>query len=594
MPAGKRTLVQKRYGNGTAAGGPAVQAKADPGATGDAGPGTGLLDAAKARHATRRNPHWTRELGTTPADWGAPSLAVDSLAFAEHIAGLQAKVASLKVDGIAGPRTMQALSIRGSKTPDEAAATSQAAPDAGRQNTTGNATGSGAGSDGALDPLGLSGLFTWVSNTVGELLRGKDTGGSTKTPESGGSGEVDNAGTVTDEAKTSGAPEKKEPTGEPATLKDTDLAALVASLRNAYVDGVAQDLAALQQKAAKLWEERSAGEEKGKERDELVAGIGALRARIAGLDSAGLEPARCALLKKLMYRAVHDLAPFYAQATNIDLLEGKEQAAELGTTTTVTTRTCNITSLSMALESLGKSAADYSGSQAKIDAAAKVFSSEVGTAKLRVGKDTAGLRMSDFMQLAAIAEVLGSDTSAKAVTAAAVSAWEKILSIGFLKTLAARFGVGGSVKLFSTSAGATQKEKESQTAALRGYGSKHRKVTEKLVDARNKWEESGSDKDKQAYEKLKKEADAGLSGKGIEDTIGIEAYKNAVIEQIGAELDGGSAVVVLLSGHYVRLQAIHDDHCVVDDPAQQARANRKVLWPEARAMGYFSYRLVLG
>jgi hypothetical protein len=50
---------------------------------------------------------------------------------------------------------------------------------------------------------------------------------------------------------------------------------------------------------------------------------------------------------------------------------------------------------------------------------------------------------------------------------------------------------------------------------------------------------------------------------------------------------------VLISGHYVRLQAIFDDHVVVDDPAQQARANRKVTWEEARAMGYFKHRLVL-
>jgi len=43
----------------------------------------------------------------------------------------------------------------------------------------------------------------------------------------------------------------------------------------------------------------------------------------------------------------------------------------------------------------------------------------------------------------------------------------------------------------------------------------------------------------------------------------------------------------------VRLQAIHDDHLVIDDPARAARANRKVTWEEARAMGYFNYRLVI-
>jgi hypothetical protein len=42
-----------------------------------------------------------------------------------------------------------------------------------------------------------------------------------------------------------------------------------------------------------------------------------------------------------------------------------------------------------------------------------------------------------------------------------------------------------------------------------------------------------------------------------------------------------------------RRDALHDDHVVVDDPARQARANRRVTWEEARAMGYFYYRLVL-
>lgn len=668
-PAGKRSLVQKRYGSATGlagrrstSAGPTVQAKADPSADSDTGAPTAILDAAKAQHATRRNPHWTRELGTTPADFGAPLLAVDSVAFAEHVAGLQRDATSLEVDGIAGPKTTEALSISAGGATGAAATTGRTVPETvstpasvpviitatklrvrSRPDATSNdnilgtldsgarvdafgkegswlriefsgtnayihgaytrpaeveppqdapeaespaGPGANAESSNIFDPLGLASLFTWLSDTVSDLLGGEDVGTN---PEGDERDQVDDSTTAENDAT-----EAKEPTGDPATLKDADLASLVDSLDHPYVAGMAQDLAALQDQAAALWKARSAGEEKGKGRDELVAGIAALRKKIAGLGGAGLEPNKRAQLEKLMYRAVHDLAPFYGQSINTDLLEGKTQAEELGTKTTVTTRTCNITSLAMALESLGKSPADYSGSQKKIDAVAKVFSSEVSSAKMKVGKSTAGLRMPDFMQLAAVAERLGSDTSAKGVNAAAVSAWEKILSIGFLKKLAARFGVNGSVKLFSNSTDATQEERKSQTAKLRSYGKKHRKITEKLVDARNKWEASGSEKDKKAYDKLKEKADAGLSGKGIEDDIGLEAYKNAVIEQIGAEMDAGSAVVVLLSGHYVRLQAIHDDHCVVDDPGRQSRSNRKVLWPEARAMGYFSYRLVLG
>jgi hypothetical protein len=43
----------------------------------------------------------------------------------------------------------------------------------------------------------------------------------------------------------------------------------------------------------------------------------------------------------------------------------------------------------------------------------------------------------------------------------------------------------------------------------------------------------------------------------------------------------------------VRLQAVEDDHVVVDDPGSAGKANRKVTWEEARAMGYFAVGLVL-
>jgi hypothetical protein len=394
-------------------------------------------------------------------------------------------------------------------------------------------------------------------------------------------------------------------------LQDKELAAFVAALNNAAATSALNDLADLQKKFDELKRDRNEGV--GRARDELVADIARLRQNIAGLDSAGLDPAALAKLKRNLYRAVNDVAPYYSQGRNINLLEGREQAKELGTKTSVGTRTCNITSLSMALESLGKSAGDYDGSKRDaIAAAAKVFRSEVGEAELTVAGENdawskvAGLRLPDFMQLAAIAEVLSSGKASNAaVTAAAVKAWDKILSIYFLKTLAGRFGASAEVKLFTLDPSKSTKEQKKDTDVLAGWGSskswgkkgtKRRSAVEKIVDARNQME-AATGKTREAkqkeYERLMKRYGSALSGAGIEERLPLESYKNAVVTQIGAEFEAGAAVVVSLSGHYVRLQAIHEDHVVVDDPGQAGRANRNVTWAEARAMGYFLRRLVI-
>jgi hypothetical protein len=387
--------------------------------------------------------------------------------------------------------------------------------------------------------------------------------------------------------------------GEP---QDLQLAAFVAGLNNPAATAAADELAALEQRSRAA--EREGTEETGAGRDELVAGIAALRAKVAALDGAGLAPAPLAALKARLYRALNAISPYYSQGRNIDLLEGKEQAKELGTTTSVTTRTGNITSLAMALEALGKGTGDYdAGKRDEVTAAAKVFNAEVRAATLTAPGDgtawgkLAGLRLPDFMELAAIAEVLkGGGASAEAVTGAAVTAWGKILSIDFLRQLAERFGATGTVKHFTLDPTADKEAQQRDLAALSGWGGKHRSAVEKLVDARNQMA-AASGKQRERLQQRYEQALAKLRGATDKSTIDqklpIEAYKRAMTAQVGAELGAGAAVVVLISGHYVRLQAIFDDHVVVDDPAQQARANRAVTWEEARAMGYFKHRLVL-
>jgi hypothetical protein len=408
--------------------------------------------------------------------------------------------------------------------------------------------------------------------------------------------------------------EKPVPPGAPSTpapLRDSDLAQLIASLGSPAADEIAGDLASLQAKAEKLRQTKSTvdreAEEIGAGRDDVVNGIEQLRQKIARLDGS-LDPRALSDLKRRINLAVNDISPYYYQSKNIDVLESKEMAQKLGTETTVSTRTCNITSLSMALEGLGKSPDDYQGSKEAVEAAAEVFHTEVTAAKHAVpgggGGETwnsiTGLRLPDFVQLAAIAEKLGGKAgSPQEVNAAAKAAWDAILSISFLDTIAQRFsGVKAEPKPFELDPTKvkTKKERTAEAYRLKGWAKKHRSAVEKLVDLRNKMEKAPEGKQreklKQAYEAALKKL-GGVPGADIEAEISLQGYKTAVKQQIGGELETGSQIVVSLAGHYVRLQAIHEDHVVVDDPATAERASRKVMWDEARAMGYFNYRLVI-
>ena len=48
-----------------------------------------------------------------------------------------------------------------------------------------------------------------------------------------------------------------------------------------------------------------------------------------------------------------------------------------------------------------------------------------------------------------------------------------------------------------------------------------------------------------------------------------------------------------VSGHFVRLQSLDENHVLVNDPARDSRALTKLTYEEARAMGYFATRFVI-
>jgi hypothetical protein len=370
---------------------------------------------------------------------------------------------------------------------------------------------------------------------------------------------------------------------------------------------IAAEIAGLAKASAGL--KRSGTEEVGAGRDALVAKIAGIRTMIAGLsdDTA----------KAGFYHQLNAVSPSYTQGTNMNLLEGP--VAE-------DTRTCNITSLAMALEGLGKSPADFTGNKEAVKAAARVYGHVVAEAADHANAELESLRMPDFVQLAAIAEEIG-DTAIddQAIKTAATGskpdeqgkkvkgAWNSILSIYFLGSIARRFGVDAKVVIFNltsndpTDPKLRKKHASDDFSALRAVGSKHRSHVEKIVDLRNKREElaalaaSATKRRAQlekeiAKEETKVDAMTDLSQPALDEdekSIPMQEYREQVRATIGAKVDRGAQVVVGLSGHYVRLQSLGDDHVIVDDPGRSSRANRKVTWEEARAMGYFASALVV-
>jgi hypothetical protein len=371
--------------------------------------------------------------------------------------------------------------------------------------------------------------------------------------------------------------------GEVGDLSDATLRDIALKSSNPVVKDIAADLAGLVETSQKLRADGATigAEEKGSARDKFVASIATVRGKLSSLGGE-------ATFKAAAYKLIASIGTFYSQSRNIDILESPPPTD---------TRTCNITSLCMALEGLGTSAESYKGSHDKVQAAGKFYSHKItgdavskGAADAVGGKGVSwsalvGMRLPDFMELAAIARSMP-DTSDDGVKAGAKAAWDSILSIYTLKELAGKFGASGSVKTFDATGTKKGKGTKRDTDLLGSFGKAHRKDVEKYINARN----SGKEKDIKAAQAG---YDAAMADTSIDDQLSIETYKEYVMEHIGGDLAAGGSVVIALTGHYAKLQAIVEDGIIVNDPARDSRAATHLTWAEARAMGYFKHRLVL-
>lgn len=348
---------------------------------------------------------------------------------------------------------------------------------------------------------------------------------------------------------------------------------------------------------------------------DLVKRIGEVHAEIEALQG-GVDAKKLAAVKGRMFRMLQELSPYHSQFRNVDILEadGPDAKHRVKGSTTVRTRTCNLTSLAMALEGIGKGVHTYNGNPDKIAKVAKEFRPELKKAELAVGGAHDGnfvdyaalqaLRLPDFLELAAVAHYWNGKGGSEEILAAGAVAWPEIMSQSFLETLAGEFGAKAEIKWFRFDPSTAKHDKkgneiaskESSTLASSASHTQRGNV-DKLIDLRNKAEAAkgkpGEKDARQAYEKAEAQLHNALEGAGIEKNIPLEAYKKAITDQIGGELDSGASVQTVVTAHYVRVHAIEADYVVIDDPGQQTRAHKKVLWEEARAQGMFARRMVL-
>lgn len=383
-----------------------------------------------------------------------------------------------------------------------------------------------------------------------------------------------------------------------AKLEDPTIVALAAKVHDPKLDALLFDIATVLALDKKLRPTKTLAtrfEVKGKERAQLVDTIGAVRAGLAQLSSPS-DPNVAAFKIEVNHR-LEEIAPYHFQL-NIPTIESVGGWS-----------TCNLTSLAMTLEVLGKGASAYPATEhKKLLAVAEVFKSDIAQARLATngtGTDLSsltGLRFPDFLELAAVVEFIGSaEPTRDEIVAAAAKAVTVKGQSWFLKQLANKFGAQATSKSIPWDTSKTTKQNRATTEALEGYGHRHRgdgsHGVEQLSTARNAAEKETNPKKKAAlvkqYEALLVGQKTALEGKDIDKDLDLETYKSAVIRELGPVLDAGGGVIAGVYQHWVRLYGIHADHILVQDPGAWNRTEINLTWAEARAMGYFWANLVI-
>jgi hypothetical protein len=230
---------------------------------------------------------------------------------------------------------------------------------------------------------------------------------------------------------------------------------------------------------------------------------------------------------------------------------------------------------------------------------------EEGRAHGKVGKELSGLRLPDYIAMAAIVWQMGYKTgSPEEILKGGNAAFNNVASAKAVRKLAEDFGATATYGEFKLDPGA---KKDAGLQALKEFGAKHFKPAGEKAEAETKMREIERllERETKPAKRAKLERDKAelqakldkmrpLSDAAIESVLPLEQYKRIVLAQIGPELDRGRQIVVGQHNHFVRLQAVTDEFVIKDDPGGHMRGNMQVTWEEARAMGLFQKWILIG
>ncbi|HEX5062062.1 MAG TPA: hypothetical protein VFV99_21985 [Kofleriaceae bacterium] len=362
-------------------------------------------------------------------------------------------------------------------------------------------------------------------------------------------------------------------------LEDQNLDALAAQLHDPKVTKVMADLAS----AVTVWRTAprdSFHEIKGEPRENLVHGIAVVREGLKGLGGAD---EKTAAFKTAVFHKLEQIAPYHHQH-NMRTIETGDYT------------TCNVTSLAMSLEAIGKTAESYKpGKREIIKKVAERCNSSVSKAASTLHghgaswEAVAGLRFPDFMQLAAISHRLKTpEFSESDFKAAAMFAASNKTHADFLADIASDFSATGKEHYLSFGS-------EKADKALEKFSDDTQADAQVLIDARNAAEAHPESKVRQdAYAEAQQGRGKKVAGNAkIDRDLPLEHYKATVIGAIKPLMDAGHGVISGCYHHFTRCYEINDKYIMVQDPGQYHRTERKLMWDEARALRYFWNYIVI-
>lgn len=367
----------------------------------------------------------------------------------------------------------------------------------------------------------------------------------------------------------------------------------------------------------------------------MVKELSGLRGQIPQLVVAadlGIEEDQAKLVRQHFYRQLNSLAPFYTQMANENILGTKKKAANL--------RTCNVSTLAMSLEGLGKTADDFKGNSLLMNNIAATFSLET---------NVNSLRLADFLQILAIyirmveqnkPDTLNNWASSSperfqaAVDQAKAVANSDITSSARFNHFLTPFGVSLKIQVLDLDPalavfGAYYRRFDQHLNEYirqkKNKGEKYRPTQEEI----DKYRPEFTEQRKAAYrkkgvagekslaqartelakvaeqetardQKLKKIAELELKTNArlavgsetneaelVEEVLPISLYQSAVIPLMSELLGSGKQVIVNLHEHFVKLQAISAESIIVHEPAKAEGKDLNMPWERARELGYF-------